>query len=457
MTWLLAIVALGLLVTVHEFGHFLAAKAVGMEVELFSVGFGPPIPGLKWHWWGTEFRLSWFLLGGYVKIKGAEPAEDATNSTAPQDPTAYEAQPAWKRIIVVAAGPGINYAFALALALGIFLVKGIPVQPASYPLRIDQVAAGRPAAKAGLRAGDVILAVDGLPVRSYEAYKQVIAQYLQGCRPAPKGARFLDLRVVRAGSERIIHFKPPNEGLGPGLLAAPPLLAALIPGLRGLWVLSDWGPLRAGDHILQADGHDLPDIQRLERLVERLRRGYRCRKNAERALVLTILRRDRKQTIKVYPDENGLIGVVFQEAVVWEKAPVGQRLLLALDYPVEKTKFMAASLWGLVTSLASGSTKAASQVSGPVGIVVVIKTRMKQGFLAGLSVVMLLSVMLGFFNIVPLPALDGGHLFFRLVELLTGRRLSPATEAKIHYYGLMALLGLFVLVTVKDCRSLFGL
>ena len=254
-----------------------------------------------------------------------------------------------------------------------------------------------------------------------------------------------------------MEWRPPEEGPGLPVVAAPRLLTALLPALDGLWVVADRGPLRAGDRILQADGHDLHTPSDLSRLVEYLRKGYRCRKSAEKALVLTIRRGSERKTIKVYPDRNGLIGVVFQEALVWEDAPVGKRLLVALDYPIQKTKFMAAGLWGLVSSLARGRTEAASQVSGPVGIVVVIKTRMKQGLLQGLSVVMLLSVMLGFFNIVPLPALDGGHLVFRILEMLTGKRLKPSTEAKIHYYGLLALLGLFVLVTVKDCRGLFGI
>ncbi len=485
MTWLLAILGLGLLVTVHEFGHFIVAKWTGMKVEVFSIGFGPAVPGLKWHWGETEFRISWIFLGGYVKIKGQDPYDEEDSD--PDDPRAYSNKSPIQRLAVIAAGPGINYLFAIVLGLVVFGYQGIPRQPENYPLVLAQVMAGKPAAKAGLKPGDIISAIDGHKVKNYLDYKHVIGLYLQGCRPAEASHRYLDLQVERNNAVTTVRYRPPKRAadektgqeaqgdrdapktgrlaqetttLGFHSWTAPSAMTWLLAQAQGIWVVSVHDQatgLLPGDRILVVDGRKASSMEVLLSAMQTLKKGYRCPADAEHSLIMTIVRGEKTLDKKIYPDENGLIGVEFQEALQWEDAPMGKRLLAAIVYPMDKSREMLDGFRRLFSGLVGNASKVASQVSGPVGIVVAVKTRMKRGFWQGLSVLMFLSVMLGFFNILPLPALDGGHVVFRLIELVTGKRLSPIAEAKIHYYGILVLMALLVLVTIKDCRGLFGI
>ena len=465
MSWLLAILALGLLVMVHEFGHFIVAKLSGMKVDVFSIGFGPVIPGCRWEKGGTEFIISWIPLGGYVKIAGSNP--DDEEDYDPDDPQAFLNQPAWKRMAVVVAGPGINYLFAWVMALVLFGLWGLPVKPEKHPLFIAQVDAARPAAQAGLQEGDRILAIDGQKVESYQHYRHFVGMYLRGCRYVQGEKRRLDLDVIRGEKRLSFSWKPSAESEGAGISSLGPapddsFLRVSTPPAQEAWVVAlltegaKSSGLKVGDRVVAVDGHRLRSKSQLRKTVKRLRDGYRCSTQMEKALVFRIKRGEEKKDIKIYPDSRGLIGVVFRDATKWEKVPFGERVTFALGYPIRKSQQMLSALGGLFSKLVGGSKGAATQISGPVGIVVAIKTQIRQGIIYGVTVVMFLSVMLGLFNLLPIPALDGGHLAFRLVEVITGRRLSPKKEARVHQIALLLLLILFVLVTVKDCRGLFG-
>jgi len=464
MTWFLAILALGFLVTIHEFGHFLVAKWSGMRVDVFSIGFGPAIPHLEWRWGETRFQVAWIPLGGYVKIAGSNPYDE--EDYREDDPTAFLNQPVLKRMAVVVAGPGINYLFAWVMAIILFGFKGVPVQPEHYPLVLSQVAKARPAAKAGLRQGDRIVAVDGKTVDSYQAYRAIVVDYLRGCRHVPEDQRVVHLEVLRGTKQLELewHLASQPQTLDLTVASGRSSLAGLyVPMARGLWVTGIGrtdllrAGLRPGDRIVSADGVSVASMADLRKRFAAARRGLSCPAHMEKLLVLTVRRGDKRLDVKVYPDRSGLIGVVFEQATEWMKVPLGERLKLAMEYPVVKSKEMLVGIGQMLSGLWHRPSATASQVAGPVGIVVVVKTRMRQGFVYGLSVVMYLSVMLGLFNILPLPALDGGHFVFRLMEFVTRRRLAPTTEAKVHYFVLLLLFALMILVTVKDCRGLFGL
>ncbi len=158
MSFLLPIVAVGLLIAVHEFGHFAAARALGMRVDAFSIGFGPVLLAFKWG--ETEYRLSLLPFGGYAKIAGMAPGE-----LPEEEPRAYLNRPAWQRALVLFAGPFVNWLVAFLLLAGL-LMAGLS-QPLDEPL-IGAVAEGSPAEVAGLRAGDRVVAVDGKKMASWE-------------------------------------------------------------------------------------------------------------------------------------------------------------------------------------------------------------------------------------------------------------------------------------------------
>jgi regulator of sigma E protease len=328
------VLAIALLIVVHEFGHFLAARACGMRVERFSVGFGPVLARRTAG--ETEWALSAIPLGGYVKIAGMA-AEEAID---PADRAAYCNQPAWRRFLVILAGPGMNYAAAVALATGLFLSVGFH-EPDPRPVLGPVIPEGA-AAQAGLRAGDRILAVDGRPVSTWaELVAEVVA------RPG-RPAR---LEVERGGEALAVVVTPRDEG-GVGRIG-------VMPSSRAVQAPSAWAA-------------------------------------AARAFSAT-----------------------------------NQRAADVLS-----------GFWQMVT----GRQKA--QVQGPLGIAQEMARSARQGPGPFLAAVWFISLVLAIFNLLPVPALDGGRLLVLAWEIVTRRRVNPRVENAVPFVGFVALLALLVWVTL---------
>jgi len=197
-----AVLAVSLLIVVHELGHHWAAIRSGMRVERFSVGFGPVVASFRR--WGTEFAISALPLGGYVKIAGMAPGDDV----APEDPASYANQPAWRRFLVILAGPAMNYVTAILLAA--LLLGTIGLRGPDPAARVGQVLPGWPAAESGLLTGDRILAVDGQPV---DGWKGLVARFQES------PGRPLALEVERgegAAAERRVLTLTPRDVNGRG-------------------------------------------------------------------------------------------------------------------------------------------------------------------------------------------------------------------------------------------------
>src|ERR1700761_1522838 len=160
-TILLAILALGVLIIVHEGGHYLVARLSGMRVDRFSIGFGPVLWSVKRG--ETIYQFAAIPLGGYVQIAGLNPGEEGMNV---EDPRAYPNRPVWQRLATIFAGPGPNYVFAVILLLGMFLAWGVP-GPGKSPV-VDELVEGKPAAAAGFEPDDEIVSVDGKPVKEVQ-------------------------------------------------------------------------------------------------------------------------------------------------------------------------------------------------------------------------------------------------------------------------------------------------
>jgi len=239
------ILLLGALVFVHELGHFLFAKAVGVKVLRFSIGFGPPLLSITRG--ETEYRIAALPLGGYVKMAGEVPGEDAT----PEDEArSYLAQSPWKRMLIVVAGPAFNLIFPLLI---FFVVIVSYPQPSTAVLR---VVPGMPAAEAGLRVGDVVVEVDGRPVRTLEE--------MQWALTGRAGQR-LPIVVQRDGQRVRLVVTPSGEGAirGRGLLGiapnrAPPTVEVQAGGA------AERAGIQTLDRVLSVDGHPVGDLQSLE-------------------------------------------------------------------------------------------------------------------------------------------------------------------------------------------------
>jgi regulator of sigma E protease len=214
---LVTVLAFGLLIVIHELGHYLAARWAGMRVERFSIGFGPVVWSRRSG--DTEWAVSAVPLGGYVKIAGMAPGEDI----APGDPGAYSSKPAWKRFLVILAGPAMNYLLAVLLAAG--LVATIGLREPDSTSTIGDVIGGGAAERAGLRAGDRVVAAAGAPVDSWPGLVQAVRSH--------PGTDLL-LEVVRAGAPagtapEAVTLRPEDSG-GIGKAGIAPSLRAVHAG-----------------------------------------------------------------------------------------------------------------------------------------------------------------------------------------------------------------------------------
>ncbi|HVH99685.1 MAG TPA: M50 family metallopeptidase [Enhygromyxa sp.] len=350
MTWVLAILALSILIIIHEFGHFACAKLGGMHVDRFSViGIGPVVLRL-FTWKGTEFVISAIPFGAYVHIVGMEPEEYAMDEEGnlPPPPPGYRNfrdSPLWARLLAIAGGPVANYLAAMILVIGAFSAVGVK-EPVG--VQVAGFGVGSPAAAAGLEIGDEIVAIDGENVRGSEAREQVMEL------TKDKLGETVQITVDREGEELVYPVALNSE--------APALNASL--AVKGEYI-----------------------------------------------------------------------------AISPAKA-----VALGAKWPFEQTARQLQGLWDLI----SGGGEA--KVGGPVAIAKAIKGSADQGFVDLIVFSALISTVLGMFNLLPLPALDGGRLIFLLYELITRRPPNKVLEERIHMVGMLALLGLIAWATVNDLR-----
>jgi regulator of sigma E protease len=366
VNWIGAILAIGLLIVVHEAGHYFVARWCGMRVERFSIGFGPAITGWRSKRSGTFFQIAPIPFGGFVEIKGMNIAEEVD----PDDHAAYPNRPAWQRFVTIFAGPATNYVTAIVLAL--ILYGAVGIRSTERWFGVAGLKDGYDAAKV-LAPGDRILAVDGKKVWLY----------------SPEGETVLLSAAVNAKQPVVDKNHYPADG-APGL------------------------PVRL---TVEHDGQ-------------------------ERDVTITpkFINDDKTHTY--------LLGIELQEQYDHVRVgPIGV-VTAAVSYPVDKTKEIAVGLYYFATGKVKG------EVKGPVGMTSMIQQAFSAGWETAFELMMMLNVYLGLFNLLPLPALDGGRLAFLGYEMATRRRANPRVEATIHMVGILILAVIMVLVTFKDCVQL---
>jgi len=351
MSILFAIIALGALIFIHELGHFLFAKAFGVGVEKFSLGFGPKILSKKVG--ETEYLLSALPLGGYVKMVGeGEEVELSEEDKA----RAFGEKPVLQRIVIVAAGPVFNLLFAYVLFILIFMI-GVP----SVTTKVGEVVADKPAAKAGVIAGDTIKAVNGKPVDRWEDFAKIIGEG----KLAP-----LELEVQR-GQSQMKFTMVPESRTTKNLL---------------------------GDTVT-----------------------------------------------------HPIVGVVAAGETVIDHFPPGEAIVRGSAQCWNVIKLTVLSLVRLVERAIP-----LDNIGGPIMIVKMAGEQAAAGGVSFLAFVALLSVNLGVLNLLPVPILDGGHLAFFLIELVTGRPVSKRAREIAQQVGLVLLISLMMLAFYNDIARMLA-
>jgi len=421
------VVVLGVVVFVHEFGHYIVGRWTGIGSEVFSMGFGPVI-------WsrvdkrGTRWQIAAIPLGGYVKFIGdrnaastADPQAMAAMSAADRS-RSFPGAKLWKRAVTVLAGPVFNFFLALALFSGLIMAQGIVTDSPIVGEVLDM-----PTQKTPLLAGDKILTLEGVPVSSFsEIYTAALAME----PPAP-----MTLTVQRDGQKlalQIPYLFPP------AVYGVEPLSAA------------DKAGLQRGDVLLSADGVELTSFVDLKKLVEVSR---------DRPILLSVWRKGQKLDVSItpklrqYPDDNGgfedrvMIGV--SGAIAFMPLHETPSLLKSVKLASERvTNIILSSLSGIKSMFAGDLSP--SNLQGPVGIAQMSEATANQGFEAFISFIAIISTGIGLLNLFPIPMLDGGHLVFYAIEALRGKPLAGKTIERAVSIGLAMVLLLMVFVTYND-------
>ena len=446
------VIAVGLLVTVHEFGHFWVARRLGFKVLRFSVGFGKPL----WkyvHPEGHEYWISPLPLGGYVKLLDEREGPVAPHELA----RSFTRRPPWQRIVVLLAGPAFNILFAVLLLWGMLWVNGVTeVRPL-----VGEVTAGSVAAAAGLRSGDEIRAINGAAVAGE---RDVVFGLLDAMSSRGEAAlsvrgsggelRNAKLRVPDAEQRR--RLTEPAElfrGLGFQFWTPP------LPAVLGQ-VMPD-GPaaragLVAGDEIVAIDGEPVHDFREIVALIsahpgERVTVDYRRRGIAQRVQLQVLSEQVAGKRIgrihvtqppgRGYP-ESMLRHTELGAAVALARAG-GEAWTMSV--------LQARLFWRMVLGRVS-----LKNLSGPLSIAEFAGESAQAGVAAFLGFLVLISLSLGFLNLLPIPILDGGQIVFQLVEWLKGSPLSERAQALGQQVGIALLIVLMGVALYNDIARQFG-
>ncbi len=429
MTTILAFLfVLGVLVFVHELGHFLVARWHGVRVITFSLGFGPKL--LKMTRGATEYCISAVPLGGYVKLAG-ETVEDAQTGA----PDEFLSKSKWVRFQVYVAGPVMNILLAIVVA-AVVLSRGadIPVYRSATAV-VGSVESDSPAAAAGLRVNDRILSVDGVPVSTWDDLEMAVL---------PRAGRELRILLDRAGERVTLRVTP--EAVGSyemGELGIGPLLRPQITLVNPSSPAEAAG-LRRGDVFLALNGdRQLTDQQIVERI----------RASADVPLHLTVERDGAPVELSVIPrgtDGAALIGVSISAFEVRRIDPtVVEAVQLSVKQNWENTILIGRTLGGLLTR-----ETPVRQLMGPVGIAQLSGSAAELGWVALLNLMAMISLNLGLLNLMPVPVLDGGHIAILAVEGLSRRDLSVRVKERILVAGAALMVLLMVTVIYNDIARL---
>jgi regulator of sigma E protease len=441
------IIVIGVLILVHELGHFAVARLTGVGVERFSIGFGPVL--LRWRGKETEYCLSLIPMGGYVKMMGEEnPIEGG--EALPYDPAkAFALKPLWARFLIVFAGPGMNFVLAVVIFTLVFATFGRPVWPAV----VGRVADGSPAAAAGLKTGDSVVEADARPVRYWEDLERTLGE---------SGGRPLSVRLKRGNAEQTVTITPRRKtttdpifgerrevwdiGAGPQLI---PQISSVLADSP-----SQQAGLQAGDVVLAVAGQP---VYTPEDLVEAIRT------RPAQPLPVTV-ERDGKilsltVTPRAVPEKSPTTG---QETTVGKiDAGIATKSVRFEPYgPLASVEHGVVRTWDVTMLTLKGFWKLVSRqidssnIGGPIQIATEAGRQAKEG-LGPLAVfTAFISVNLAVLNLLPVPMLDGGHLFFFVIEAVLGRPLSLKKREAAQQLGFVLLMLLMVYALWNDLNRL---
>ncbi|UUS63985.1 MULTISPECIES: RIP metalloprotease RseP [unclassified Acinetobacter] len=442
-----AILLLGPLIAIHEFGHYFVARKLGVKVLVYSIGFGPTL--LKWtsKKSGIQYQLSALPLGGYVKM-----LDEREGDVAAEDlPKAFNRQHPWKRIAIVAAGPLINLAFAVVL----FWILFLPAQE-QLNTRVGKILPNTPAAAAQMQSGDKITAVDGTQVSTWERLNYALVD-----RVGETGN--IQIQAERAG--QIQNFSLPIQSFLRDQTQSPldvlgftpyrPEIPAVVSKLSEDGAAIRQG-MQVGDRIVSIDGVKMKDWFDVVQVVQA---------SPEKLLKIDVLRQNKIVHLSVMPQGKrdqmgkftGFLGVQSDPGKVNIPAEYKQTIqytpVEAMGKAVEKTGQISSMILNSIVKMVRGLV-GLDNLSGPITIAKVAGQSAEMGWQTFISFMALMSVSLGILNLLPIPMLDGGHLIYYFIELIRGKPVSEQIQLVGLKIGMVLLGSMMLLALFNDIMRL---
>ena len=419
------ILVIVIIVTVHEYGHYIVGRWCGIHAEVFSIGFGKPI-------WsrvdkrGTRWQVALLPLGGYVRFMGDADAASRPGSTAGLSPEerrhTMQGAPLWARSATVIAGPAFNVALTILVFFGLILWSGVSDE-SSVIGSVEQM----PGQVMPLQVGDRIVSIDGTATPDFET----LARHAKTLKDRATVTYVID----RAG--QTLTFTGPNP--------VPPLVQSV-----NLNSAAEDAGLQVGDVFLTVNGQPITGFDQMPPLVEA---------SQGTPLALTVLRGDQTIDLTLTPrradlpnaeggfDTRWLIGVTGGQLFGPTRTTPG--LFQAASLSVERSWYMAKTNLNGIAQIIKG-TISSCNISGPIGMAKVASAAVQSGFETFIGTLALMSLTIGLANLLPIPVLDGGHLVFHLYEAITGRPPTDGALQVLMTFGLTILIGLMVFAFSND-------
>ncbi len=429
---LVVVVVLGVMIFLHEMGHFVAAKAFGVRVLVFSLGFGKSL--LHYQHGETDYRISVLPFGGYVKMAGDDPSEARQGAQGE-----FLSQPRWKRFVIVLMGPVMNVLLAIILLTGLYKVHFQRPAYLGEPVRVGDVDAGSPAAQSNILPGDLILRFGNQENPKWEDVEFKILTSANEAFPLEieRDGKIVNTSIVpvAVGADR--------EGYAGWEPTAPGILESIEPGLP-----ADKAGLKPGDEIVGVDGHKVYYFPNIVHTIQ-ISNG--------KPINLDISRQGREFQVTLQPvyremlgEKRWWVGFRFRDGTVVLHLSWMQALRTSLNDNATNCFLTFDVLEKILTRRMS-----ARSLSGPIGIAQMSGKAYRAGFSELLFLVSFISLQLGIFNLLPIPVLDGGVITLLLVEGLIRRDLSLEVKERFVQVGIVFLLLLAAFVMYNDLVKTF--
>ena len=432
-TVLYFIITLGVLVFVHEFGHFITAKLSGMRVDRFSIGFPPRAFGKQIG--ETDYCVSWIPIGGYVKIAGMiDESFDTDYLAKPAEPYEFRAKPVWQKMLVISGGVIMNILLAIVIFWGINYVQGKVIRETT---EIGIVVEGSPAQKGGLLAGDRVLRINTVPVTHWDEIRNAVYIDQVGedlVFTVQRGTREVDLTFPRTAI-------PESNDVDFGII---PTHTEILVSTVQSGMPADVLGLKPGDVLTSLNGTPLVTDVQVKGLIQN---------NPGKPIAIEWRREGTAMSGTVTPTGDGRIGIGFGLRYNGPTRKVEYSLFEALPRAlsdvVDVSVLFVKQVWQIIT----GKVAFAQSVGGPIRIAQMATQTAEMGILTYLGFMALLSMSLAILNFLPFPALDGGHMVFLIYEAIFRREVPVKVRLVLQKAGFVLLLAFMAFVLYNDIRQ----